>query len=213
MLFTFAALILTNKQTNMKKIILTVAAVFAFGFANAQESTGGKGFGSGDIFISGSVGFHSEKTGDQKYSEFTIAPKVGFFVTENIAIGGKLGFSSSTETDFPGADIKGTVLSVGAFGRFYATPASDFSFFAELGANYATMKEEQGPLEYEANGFNIGLAPGVSYFVSSNFALEASIGLLSYDTTKPDFDGAESTDTFDLNLNLNNISLGLVYKF
>ena len=75
------------------------------------------------------------------------------------------------------------------------------------------MKEEQGPLEYEANGFNIGLAPGVSYFVSSNFALEASIGLLSYDTTKPDFDGAESTDTFDLNLNLNNISLGLVYKF
>jgi hypothetical protein len=32
----------------MKKIILSVAAVFAFGFANAQEAEGGKGFTKGD---------------------------------------------------------------------------------------------------------------------------------------------------------------------
>ena len=45
----------------MKKIILTVAAVFAFGFANAQDKKedSGAGFSNGDAYISGSFGINS----------------------------------------------------------------------------------------------------------------------------------------------------------
>lgn len=202
----------------MKKVILSVAALFAFGFANAQdvkESTGGKGFASGDVFISGTVGIHSESEGDVKFNAFTIAPKVGFFVTENIAIGGKLGFTSAKAEAPLTEDEKYTEFSIGAFGRYYATPASDFSFFAELGADFSNTKSEQAPApDYKTTGFNIGLAPGVSYFISENFALEASIGVLNYNTNKPDNGGnPDSTDTFDLNLNLTDVNVGLVYKF
>jgi hypothetical protein len=206
----------------MKKIILSAAALFVFGFASAQdakESTGGKGFANGDIFVSGSVGFNSDKTpgvdDDVKTTSFNISPKVGFFVTDNIAVGGKVGFTSE-KTDFgSGDDATSDKFSIGAFGRYYATPTSDFSVFAELGFNYNTSNENAGTGgdDFKVNGFDIALAPGVSYFISSNFALEASIAALSYETSKPDADGAENTTDFGLNVDLSNISLGLVYKF
>jgi len=204
----------------MKKIILSAAALFVFGFASAQDATttgGGdaKGFANGDIFMSGSIGFSSAKTGDFKTNSFTVAPKVGFFVSENIAIGGALGYTSSKVDDGVGEDAENNTLSVGAFGRYYTTPASDFSFFAELGFNYnsTTSNDGTGGEDFKVNGFDVALSPGVSYFISSNFALEASIGALSYETSKPDFDGAEDTNTFGLNLNLTDVMVGLVYKF
>jgi len=53
----------------------------------------------------------------------------------------------------------------------------------------------------------------MNYFLNSNFALEAKVGVLGYSSDKPDFDGAEATDNFNFGLNLNDITLGLVYKF
>lgn len=204
----------------MKKIILSVAAVFAFGFANAQdtEGTGTKGFANGDVFITGSVGFSSSKTGDFKSNSFNVMPQVGLFVTDNIAIGAMIGYKSTTEDQFDVAayELKTNALAVGAFARYYATPKSDFSFFGELGAAYVTSTSETdlpGSTEYKQNGFAVALSPGVSYFISNNFALEASIGALQYSTSKPDVDGAESTNNFGLELNLTDIQFGLVYKF
>ncbi len=79
----------------MKKVLLSAVALLAFGFANAQEekSTNG-GFSKGDVFVSGAVSFGSTKSGDFKQSNFTVAPKVGYFVTENIAVGASVGFQS-----------------------------------------------------------------------------------------------------------------------
>ncbi|HEX8270285.1 MAG TPA: outer membrane beta-barrel protein [Flavobacterium sp.] len=208
----------------MKKIILSAAAVFAFGFASAQEAegTGTKGFANGDVFVTGSVGFSSQTTGDYKTSTFEIMPQVGIFVTDNIVVGAVIGYSSTTQPvsafdpNLVDVDQKTSALAVGAFGRYYATPASDFSFFGELSFVYVTATSEidqAGSEEFKANGFGLGLRPAVSYFISNNFALEASIGALEYNTTKPDFEGAESTDNFDLNFNLTDIRFGLVYKF
>jgi outer membrane protein W len=208
----------------MKKIILSALALFAFGFANAQdtkEATGGKGFTNGDVYVSGAVGFSSQKTGDFKNNSFTIAPSVGFFVTDNISIGGRIGYTSATgDQDVTGDgdifEVKTSTIEVGAFGRYYTTPSSDFSFFGELGVAYMSQKSELTDVDGSdstTNGFGIALSPGVSYFISSNFALEASIGALSYTSVKPDADGAESTNTFGLNVDLTNINLGLVYKF
>ena len=202
----------------MKKIIFAAAALFAFGFANAQdtEATGGAmGFANGDIFITGSVGFNSSKTGDFKTNSFDISPSVGFFVTDNIAIGGRLGFTSTKEDDGFGDDVTSDTFRIGAFGRYYATPASQFSMFVELGANYMSTTENDGTgaEDFKTTGFGIALAPGVSYWIADNWALEASIAALSYNTSKPDVDGAENTNDFGLNVDLTNINIGIVYKF
>jgi len=195
----------------MKKVILTVAAIFAFGFANAQETTEG-GFANGDVFISGAVGFGSSKTGEAKTNSFEVSPSVGFFVTPNIALGGRIGFSSEKEEE--GADeLKTTAFTVGVFGRYYVTPASKFSLFGELAVDYGTSKVDDGTNDFKADGFGVQVAPGVSYFLGKNFAIEATWGVLGYSTVKPDVEGAESTNNFALGLNLRDINFGLVYKF
>ncbi|RZJ31852.1 MAG: porin family protein [Flavobacterium sp.] len=205
----------------MKKIILSALAICAFGFANAQDkkemSEGGMGFNNGDIFITGSVGFNSSKTGDAKSNGFDVSPSIGFFVSDNIAVGGRVGYNSTTtNSGAPGADdAKSSTFSIGGFGRYYATPASQFSMFVELGLNYHSTTENAGDGfdDVKSTGFGIALAPGISYFVSDNWALEASIAALSYNTDKPDFDGAESTNNFGLNVDLSNVSVGVIYKF
>ncbi len=210
----------------MKKIILSAAALFVVALSSAQETstnTGGGddlGFAKGDIFMSGSIGYRGESTGDFKFNQFNISPRLGFFVSDNIAVGAMIGYESTTNDTFievldDSAEITENMLTLGAFGRWYASPASQFSFFAELGLNYNTMNSETEGIdgELKANGFEIALTPGVSYFISTNFAMEASVGVLSYETSKPDADGAESTDTFELGFNLSQINLGLVYKF
>lgn len=206
----------------MKKIILSVAAVFAFGFANAQETTeGGKGFTKGDIFISGTAGFTSQKQGDFKASEFNITPMVGFMVTENIAIGGMIGYANETADIFDEdllavVEEKTNTFSVGAFGRYYWTPANNFSFFGQAGISYASSTSEvdiPGTEEFKVNAFGIEIAPGVSYFIGDNWAIEATLGSLGYSSAKADVDGAEALNTFGLNLNLSDIQFGIVYKF
>lgn len=200
----------------MKKLFYQLQRVFAFGFANAQETVS-EGFAKGDLFISGAVGFGSEKQGDYKLNSFEIAPSIGYFVTSNIAIGGRLGYESQKEED--GFETKTNTFSIGAFGRYYFTPASKFSFFGELAANYSSSKIEQegvGALpdtENKENGFGIEVAPGVSYFLNSNLAIEAKFGILGYNTVDPDAEGADSRNSFNFGLDLRDINLGLVYKF
>ncbi|TPN88982.1 outer membrane beta-barrel protein [Aquimarina algicola] len=199
----------------MKKLILSAIAVFAFTFAQAQEESGTPGFAKGDLFISGAIGINSEETGDFKTSSFTIAPRAGYFLTENIAAGLRLGYTARN-VEQGNADFDVNTFQIGAFGRYYATPTNRFSLFGELGFGYFSTDDENfngSGQDVTVDGFDIGVRPGISYFFSNNFAVEALIGALSYRTSEPDINGAESTDTFDFSLDLENINLGLIYKF
>ncbi|WP_299222003.1 outer membrane beta-barrel protein [uncultured Aquimarina sp.] len=193
----------------MKKILLTAVVVFTVAFTNAQDG----GFSKGDIFISGSFGYNSTSTGDAKSNSFEITPRAGFFVSDNIAVGARIGYTTQKQEIPFTDDAKSNVFTGGAFGRYYFTPSSKFSIFGELGANYLSIKTEIGTIDSTTDGFLIGGGPGVSYFISDNFALEAFWGALSYSSTKSDFNGDESTDLFSIGVNLDDINLGLVYKF
>lgn len=198
----------------MKKVILSVAAVFAFGFANAQETVS-EGFAKGDVFISGALGFSSQKQGDAKVTTFEVAPSVGYFVTPNIAIGGRLGFQSVKDETEP-IEEKTNSFSIGAFGRYYFTPASKFSLFGELAVDYVSSKTEfdfPGSTDDKYDGFGVQVAPGVSYFLAKNFALEATWGVLGYSSLENDAPGSEAQKTFNFSLDTRDIRLGLVYKF
>jgi len=196
----------------MKKLLFTAAiAVLGFTSINAQEeATTTGGFSQGDIFLSGSVGFGNSTTGDVKANTFMIAPKAGFFVSDNIAVGAKLGYTS-WKGDNDGTDTRdANQLSGGVFGRYYMTPASQFSLFAELGVDYNATDDKLA--DVKTDGISAGFAPGISYFVSDKFAIEATFGILGYATEKADFDGAESTDNFNFGLNFSNINFGIVYN-
>lgn len=200
----------------MKKLILSAVAICAFTFANAQdkkESTG-VGFGEGDVFVSGAIGIGStnDKNTSTKTSGFEIEPKVGFFVTENIALGAKIGYGSGKTKVNGNTTADDTSLSAGVFGRYNFSPKSQFSVFTELGFDYVTQ-ENKLPGGLKENGFDIGLSLGLNYFVSNNFAIEASYAGLNYETRKFDAPGAQNETAFGLGGDLRAVSIGLLYKF
>lgn len=189
----------------------------AFTAASAQETTT-SGFSNGDMFLTGSLGYSSSKTGEFKSNEFTISARFGYFVTNNIVIGPQLSYMDGTSNEFDPiiggpVDVDTSAFEAGAFGRYYFTPSRNFSFFGQLEVAYATAKSETGFGEFKANGFGFELAPGISYFVSDHIAFEATFGALGYNTVKPDVDGADSTDTFELGADFTQINFGMVYKF
>lgn len=197
----------------MKKIILSAAAVFAFATVSAQEGT--EGFAKGDLYLSGSLGINSTKMGDVKSDGYNFSPGVGYFLTENIALEGTLSVNKQTMSmDFEGetmdVEAKGFAFSVA--GKYYFTPADKFSLFAGLGASYGVSKIGEGET-LDLKSFGVALAPGINYFFSKNFAGQASVGVLGYTSSKFDIEGAESTNTFNLSLDMTNVNFALIYKF
>lgn len=197
----------------MKKVILSAMAVFALSFANAQEGTG---FSQGDLFATGSVGFNSDKMDEAKGNEFYFRPEVGYFLTENIALGLGIDFGSAKNDGLDAYSDAYKTNSFGAevFGRYYFTPASQFSLFGQFGIGFGNVKAEDGAgNEAKVNTFGVNAGLGANYFVANNWALQASWAGLGYNSAKLDAPGAEAYTSFGLNVDLSAISLGVLYKF
>jgi hypothetical protein len=196
----------------MKKIILTVAAVFVLSFANAQDKKeSSEGFAKGDLYLSGSFGISNDKTGDFKENGFEVIPAVGYFLTENLALEGSIGYASTTEDD--GVDeFKTNGLGVAVGVKYFWTPASKFSLSLGGNISYTTTKEDDGTFDVTTKeiGFNVPL--GLHYFVSDSFAITTSWGGLSYTTNDNGGDGADKTNSLNLGVDLSSINFGLIYK-
>lgn len=206
----------------MKKIILSAIAICAFTVANAQDAKdSSEGFAKGDLFVTGSVGFGSDKTGDEKISSFNFSPRLGYFVSENIAIGAELSFGSETDDDGAGTEVKTNSFNGGVFGRYYFTPSAKFSPFANLGLGFGSNKVTTDiasggintSFEAKEKTFNVGLGIGFNYFLSPKWALETSWAGLNFDSNDNGGDGDEKTNSFGLNANLSSINFGVLYKF
>ncbi|MGC4041727.1 MAG: porin family protein [Flavobacterium sp.] len=199
----------------MKKIILTVAAVFALTFANAQDKKeSSEGFAKGDLYLTGTAGFNSSKTGDAKNDGFELSPGLGYFLTENIALEGQLNFNTGkTNSGAAGAsDVKSTGFGIAAGAKYFWTPASKFSLSVGANISYMSTKVDNGfgdSTEKEI-GFNIPL--GINYFVADNWALTTSWGGFGYSSNDNGGNGAEKTNGFNLGLDLSTINFGLIYK-
>ena len=186
---------------------MTAAAVFAFGFANAQEG----GFSKGDVFVTGSFGIMSEKEGNLKSTGFEFAPKAGFFVTSNIAVGGTLGYANLKEENGNLKTEDRSQFNIGAFGRYFFTPASKFSLFGELGVNHSSINNNINDAKEKEIGANVGL--GLNYFVSKNFSIEATWAGLGFSSNDNGGNGADKTNSFGIGADLSSINFGLTYKF
>jgi opacity protein-like surface antigen len=197
----------------MKKIILTVAAVFALSFANAQDKKeGSEGFAKGDLYLTGTAGFSSEKTGDSKLDGFTLSPGLGYFLSENIALEGGLSILSAKEDDGAGNELKANGFGFNAGARYFWTPASKFSLSVGANISYTSTKLDNGIGDVTTKEIGLNIPLGMNYFVANNWALTASWGGFGYSSNDNGGDGAEKTTGFNLGLDLSTINFGLIYK-
>lgn len=204
----------------MKKIILTVAAVFALSFANAQDKKESKGFGfsEGDIFVEGSLMMNSknDKNAEEKTSSTDFSPKAGYLVSDNFAVGLSLGIESGKVTT-PGATSKTSGFHFGAFGRYY---------FLELGERFKTYTEfgfsvgsDKDAASVKTNTFDLGAGLGMNYFVTPKVAISFGLGnVINYGTSKTDQSGDKGENSMNVNVNVfnnffNTPTFGALYKF
>ena len=197
----------------MKKIILTSITIMIFINCYSQTEKEMK-FISGQFYINGHSNNQTQdvNSDDQKYFSFLFLPQYGYFVKDNIAIGGFLNFGINNNTstsESPGNisslyKIKNNSINygLGFFARKYFKISDKFLFF-ENGAisySYQTNKNEytfndpnyvyspENPYIQKSitNIISVSLAPGLQYSMTPKLGLTTSFGNLfySYSVTK-----------------------------
>ncbi|NHN25046.1 PorT family protein [Flavobacterium jejuense] len=230
----------------MKFFLVTVFTVFTFTFASAQEEAQPQEFGfqQKDIFVEGNFGFSSSKNtnsdvigdyNENKRNSINFNPKVGYFVTDKLAIGLRLNLISSNfeSTQFTNPNLvretKSNAFSGGLFGRYYFLELGKrFKTYTELGVIFGSSKSETSeignPILIDDNSykyFNTSLDLGIQYFLTSRMAINFSLTNLFYFSSNKYKDKLNETEGrgsgFGGDLNIfnnffNATSFGLTYK-
>ncbi|BEV04402.1 MULTISPECIES: hypothetical protein [Chryseobacterium] len=181
----------------MKKLIFTgiMAVAGLAGTMNAQIQKGNWLVGSS--LISSNFGLN---TGGGY--NIAIQPKGAYFIEDNVAVGGyvDLGFNKVTN----GSPTEFT-YGVGALGRYFLSPGekgvdnllNHGRWFLEGNAGIGGRSVENAD---STTGFDFGVGPGYSYFITPNIGLE---GLVKY-RGRAGFgsEGLNSNITFNLGFSI-----------
>lgn len=164
----------------MKKIILTMAAVFAVSFANAQDKEKGAGTqtAKGKWLIEANTGFGAiegantfigySSQGD--FKRMSLGGEAGYFVMDNLAIKLGLGYNSA---DNGVTDASGFAYKIGAKYYIMGNIPVQVDYTGASGDLYEFADETPSYLGLQAGyaiflGENVSVEPGLRYNMSMN---------------------------------------------
>ena len=181
----------------MKKILISVFALALTLPAFAQPE-------KGSITVGGSLDFMSA----DNLSSFTLAPSVGYFITDNVELGLALKFGSDKF-----GDLKSSNFGAELYGRYFWSIGDKASFALRGGLGFGSEKEDMefaGEIfDAKATTFGINVAPEFWFSITPATSIYASVGSLGYNMYKPK-DG-DSSGIF--NLSWNAVGLGVAFNF
>jgi len=180
---------IAGKFYTMKKLFFSVLFLTGFGIASQAQS--------GSIFVQGSLGADFGKSASEtKSSDFSFRPYVGYQFNDNWTAGILLGFQSDSYKPLNGTKQTSTGFEAGAFAR-YSVPLSErFSFFGQGEVAFGQDKDQN---DVKANSVAVRVMPGIQMAIQNGWALNFTLGGISYGSYK--YDGADNASTsFDLNL-------------
>jgi hypothetical protein len=177
--------------------------------SNVSNSYSSYGFSKGDFIVTGAFGVKSSSVGGTSSTSFKILPSLGYFVSEKIAIGATLGYVQNGSGSGIGNAATNDFI-VGLFGRYYMKPKSQFTFFGQGLLSFVSSSPQGGG--NSATTFGLGFSPGLNYFVSNRFSLEATFGEIGFKSTSSGGGGGSNTG-FNFGFDLTDIGFGLNYKF
>ncbi len=191
----------------MKKIMMTMAAALMAVTMNAQN-----------MYVGGSLGYTtSSYDGKTQNSTFKILPEFGIQFNDKMGVGVEIGYSSRT-SEATDPKLTNSTFSFAPYFRFTPIHVGAVSVFADGKFSYSASNNQTAvkgsAVDNKTNSLGLYVQPGIAYSLNDKFSLVAKFGnVLGYTTSKPDAEGAKSTNTFEL-LNLtNNIQFGFYYNF
>ncbi|MDR2271614.1 MAG: porin family protein [Sphingobacterium sp.] len=195
----------------MKKALLTLAAIAGLTIAaNAQTE-------KGKIMVGGQVGFQTSKVKDTdfKNNSFSINPTVGYFVSDNWAVGTGVGYDWSKNETNKDNSTKRDAFQVSPFVRKYSANGP-LRFFAQLSVPMSwgktTTEETSVKSESKFENYGVELAPGMAYFPTSKIGIELKVRGLYYNHNN-NKTADRSTNTFGLDANSLAPTLGVQFHF
>ena len=232
----------------MKQPLLLLALLGGTATAAQAQSA----IAAGTISLGGSIGYSSSSTKESssaggtsftdegKRSQFNLAPTVGYFFADNLAIG--LSFSyqaysnggSTYRTSSPGTNRAeldpATIIRVGPYVQYYKMLSDQFGVLGTLSGGYQSSKDSRYSgnsssavvQELKASGLYAGLTPGVIFFPIPKFGISAAVGGLGYSRLNYDYptnsgtkpDSYEATESnFGLNFGIDQLQFGGTYYF
>jgi hypothetical protein len=205
-----------KKDPTMRALILTAILAIAALPTSAQ-------FSKGDKSIGGSVGVFVQKTPkstvdgyESRYTSFSIQPHFRYLITEKLAVGGSIGYSTSrqrwSQANFSENTSHSNGYHIGLSIRRFATLAEGFLFSIGAETTYSDgyFKDSNSPEEVRYYSYGIGASPSFHFFPTKNFAIEGGIGNIGFSRSiQENID--RKTNQFSLSLGY--LNFGLAYYF
>ncbi|GAB5551806.1 MAG: hypothetical protein Sapg2KO_13970 [Saprospiraceae bacterium] len=159
--------------------------------------------GKGNFVIGSTIGLSSassdviQDTGNGKEesvgpssTQFSIAPKIGYFAFDNLALGVGMDYTFS-RIDQPNKDlVKDSDLLFGPFARYFIPLApEDMALFFEATFGFGSSSDNQeingNPQSIKTNIFALGIGPGLTIISKNGIGISTSI---KYNYARSNFD-------------------------
>lgn len=186
-----------------KNILITALSLITAGMVSAQ---------SGSIYAGGNLGVNTqsvkvESTGTTlKSNSWQVAPEVGYYVTDDIAVGLMLGIRGDKNS----LDTKTTVFQPTLYGRRFFKMSDAFNLFAGLNLAVSTDKIEPKNATSantdKSTGFGAGIDLGGTYKLSDRFTIIGRYAALGWSSTTEKTGSTKTHTTTDFGFNV--LSLG-----
>lgn len=204
----------------MKKFLtLTFISIAFIGTASAQLKKGEK-------MLGGNIAFSNNKaeqnnfygTGEQKGTNISIVPQLGFGLGNNWILGLTAGYSYTKQRSTNGTsswnESRTNLVSGGVFARKSFPAGERFGFFGQADISYSDGKSKFKNSSGDNNTGEIDIleafvSPGAYFRPNKRFIIEAQIGSLGYSHTniKGEQSSTGEINSFGLSLT-DNLSLG-----
>jgi hypothetical protein len=208
----------------MRKNLLLPLLFFLLSYsAHAQLSAGSWMLGGGFGLTTGSSTSSFSTTNMETTSRtfnFSLAPRIGYFVHDRIAIGMGLGYGRTMNRSGENREQL-TIYSGGPFARVYHMVSERAGFFGQGSLGYSARQARQrtdggdwrkSPVS--SNEFSLNVFPGFTYFVHNKLGAELALGGLYYavsNTRNTDQNTTNRTSGLGFNISLSGITFGLNY--
>jgi hypothetical protein len=207
-----------------KQSIFLVALLFLFSIdVSAQLLNKGNfmmgstvGFSTADSKVTHSINNNKEEGEGPSSIQINFAPKVGYFIVDNFALGIGLDYTFSTVRE-PNTDrTNDSDLLFGPYARYYLPVGNDMSFFFEADFGFGTSSDQQyiggDKQSINTNIFAVGAGPGFTILSTADIGIEA---LLKYNFARGQFEteSAGITATTKTITNQFDFAIGIEFYF
>lgn len=197
----------------MKKLIISGALALTVTMSSYAQ------VGQGTLFMGGRLEFMQSQaknksggttTDGPKITHFGIMPDVGYFLTDNIAAGLGIGYTSAV-SNFENTQGQVTTKVKGKESMFFLLPfLRYYKFMGDKGGVFAQFDVGIGSgknfgetttgnvtvttTDEKISAFHVALRPGVVFFVTDKIGLEATVGALGFFQDKEVDENSQNKD-------------------